>query len=253
MNRPEDSKERAALEALSKLPSQKAPEDLREQVRGSFLAAADEPLARGFRARRLALPAAAIAALLAVMAYGSMPRADWVITAVHEPDGIVVDGETPEIGAALRRAEIRTSQTGELEVGFEDRLRLRFVGGAQARLPKGPGRWFLTGRTIVLQQGEVFGSTGGEPLDFTLRFQTEIAMAALSGTTFAAIRLEDATCFCLYTGALEIIQSIDGERVELPAGQRVFLYDDGRPPEFAPLDQREQMKLQMMHQQGQEL
>ena len=38
----------------------------------------------------------------------------------------------------------------------------------------------------------------------------------------------------------------DGETFQLPVGNRVFIYKDGRPPEFGPLDAGETMKLQMI-------
>ena len=57
---------------------------------------------------------------------------------------------------------------------------------------------------LELADGEVFGTTGGNPLGFTLRVATPEAEVTLTGTTFAVFRTPDATCFCLWNGSVDI-------------------------------------------------
>jgi ferric-dicitrate binding protein FerR (iron transport regulator) len=243
--------ERAELEALRKLPRQDASAELRASARSVFMeGAASHQIvrARAQRPRRTAISTlVALAAVVALFFFASVPRGTWTIVDIHMADEVLVDGEAPVVGATVAGGPVRTTPCSEVELAFEDRLHLRFLSDASAELPEAPGRWLNRDRTLWLDQGEVYGSTGGEALDFRLRLQTDEASALLTGTTFAVIRLEDATCFCLYSGSIEFTSAGAEQSVSLPVGQRVFIYKDGREPVFEPLTDRERMKLQMLH------
>ena len=243
--------ERAALEALRKLPRQDASAELRASTRSLFMEAAASRTvvrARAPRPRRVVASAlVALAAVVALFFFASVPRGSWTIVDIHMADEVLVDGKAPVVGATVAHGPVRTTPCSEVELAFEDRLHLRFLSDASAELPEAPGRWLGRDRTLWLDQGEVYGSTGGEALDFRLRLQTDEASALLTGTTFAVIRLEDATCFCLYSGSIEFTPAGAKQSVSLPVGQRVFIYKDGRDPVFEPLTDRERMKLQMLY------
>jgi hypothetical protein len=242
-----------ALDALRKIPRERAPDALREQVRREFLASAAErtpPRAAprsGPRPRSRAIAVAvAIAAALLLFFHGSSPREPWIVVDLLEGEAIRIEGKAPVIGAEFAGGSIEAPPESEIELALEKSLRLRFVAGARAELPGGPGRWFGRSRTVRIDQGEVFGSTAGDELGFDLVLETGEARARITGTTFAAIRLDDATCFCLFSGRLEFVPAGSTEAIELPEGQRVFIYKDGRSPVFEDLSDRERMKLQMI-------
>jgi ferric-dicitrate binding protein FerR (iron transport regulator) len=242
-----------ALDALRQLPRERAPEALRASVRRDFLASAAErtaprkPTRSGPRPwARLTVVAAGIAAAFILFFYGASPREPWVVVDLLTGDEIRIEGAAPVIGAEFDGGSVSTTPSSEVEFALEERLRLRFLADARAELPPGPGRWFGRSRTLRIEQGEVYGSTGGEGLGFELVLETGEAKARIIGTTFAAIRLEDATCFCLFSGRIEFVPAGSTEAIDLPEGQRVFIYRDGRPPLFEDLTDRERMKLQMI-------
>ena len=196
--------------------------------------------------RRLVAGVAAAAAALAFFSWAAAPRSGWVVVDLHMADEVLVAGRPPVIGAEVEEGAVQTTPCSEVELSLQDRLRLRFLSDARADLPPGPGRWFGRSRTLRVDKGEVYGSTGGAPLDFRLWIETDETRAVLAGTTFAVIRLEDATCLCLYDGRISFLPRGAETAIELPVGQRVFIYNDSRPLRFEPLDGRERMKLQML-------
>ncbi len=240
--------EREALEALRQLPPPAAPAALRLRARAAFLGM-DAPRTRAPRraiVARLLLAAAAIAAVV----FGTLPAGRWTVTDVKMPQDARLGNRPPAVGMTTGATAVVTEPSAEVEVQLESDIRLRVLGDSEVRLPDGPGRWWRRSLALHLEAGEVYGTTGGERLPYTFRLKTPEAEAVLTGTTFAVFRTGDATCFCLYAGALQIRDRVGKRDVDLPVGRRVFIYRDGREPSIQPLDAPEQMKLQMMDDQG---
>jgi ferric-dicitrate binding protein FerR (iron transport regulator) len=196
------------------------------------------------------LPVAAVLALALFGGWwGTRPAETWRVADVAGPAGVTLASGAVAVGAPVAPGAIATGDSSEFGLQLGDVLRIRFAGGTRAELPAPPGRWFGKERTIELADGEVFGTTAGNPLGFTLRVVTPEAEVALTGTTFAVFRTPEATCFCLWNGSVDI-RTAAGDPVTLAPGQRVFVYADGRDSEPEPLPDWEVMKLSMMDDAG---
>ena len=191
--------------------------------------------------------AAAILAMLVV--FGALPQESWRVTDVVNADGVRGIAGGAALGATLDAGLVATDAESELELQLGEDLIVRLVGGSMAELPPGPGRWFGRQRTLRLRAGEVYGTSAGQPLGWKLSLAGRDAVGTLTGTTFAIFLREDTTCFCLYEGSLQVEVLSTGEVIDLPEGQRVWVWGDGRK-EIKPLDGRETMKLQMSRDRG---
>ena len=203
------------------------------------------PTPRGNPVAAIAV-AACLLAMLGLSWYGATPERPWRVHGIDGPAQLRLDGRAIDlaVGDALFSGQCVVGDSTEIELVWGD-LHLRLRPGTKLRLPAPPGRWFARKRTLELTAGEAYGSSGAGGPGFDLRLRTPEAHARLLGTTFAVFRLEDATCFCLYRGGLEVTPR-GGEPFELPVERRVFVYDDGRPPSIEPLDAGERMKLRMV-------
>jgi hypothetical protein len=197
--------------------------------------------------------AAAALALALAGAWGTRPAAPWRVSDALLADGVRVEGRIPVVGGRIAAGRVTVADSAEVEFQLGDVMRLRFLGGTEARIPPGPGRWFGRSRSLEVLRGEVFGTTAG-PLSFRFHLETTEARALVAGTTFAVFRVPgatpeaDATCFCLYEGRLEITSPAGP--VAITPGHRVFVYADGRLTRPEPLPAREVMKLSMMRDGG---
>lgn len=268
--------EEAALAALRRVEPPVVPDEVRERARRAFLTGRpevgpphrieDRSMRRG-RVRPRGTWVAAIAAAAAVVLLvntGLQPVGVWRVTEVVAPDAIELPAGVSAVpGARLRatrHSPVRVGEASELELTLDarrhapasserpsaaPRLRVRLISGTEASIPAPPARWVGRNRTLEVRHGEIFGATSG-PLGFRLRLRTLEAEAVLSGTSFAVIRNEEATCFCLYRGHLDITDRKSGRAVALPLEHRVVIYRDGRPPRLEPITDRERMKLSMM-------
>lgn len=257
--------ERRALEALEQTPRTEAPPDVRARALRAFVTGVpaetgsgtprtESRPGSGAGPRRLPLAvfggAAALAALLAVYVVGHQPRAAWMVTEVVEGPGVRIAAGEPEPGEEVFAGTMATGDSSEFEIQLGDLLRLRLLPGSAIELPPSPGRWFGRERTLHLTAGEVFGTTGGRPLDFTLRVETPEAAVTLTGTTFAVLRDDDVTCICLFEGSLHVEPKTGADPVPFAPGHRMLVYRDGRAPQIDPLPARERMKLGMMRDAG---
>lgn len=192
------------------------------------------------------LYAAAAVLVLFVVGFGSLPTTEWTLSNVDGPSD-ASRGLAPlalEVGEDFTAGRLTTGPETEIELA-RGPLLLRVRPGTDALIPTPPGRWFGRTRTIDVTRGEVFGSSGDAGPGFELVLRTPEATARLTGTTFAVFRTDEATCFCLYRGGIDVTPR-DGSTLSLPVGHRVFVYDDGRPPRIEPLDAGETMKLRMI-------
>lgn len=252
-NSPDETR---ALEALGRLERPLASSDTRERVRDAFLkgGAAPEIVVQPeapfrFRWRQLiAIPIAA--AIMILLIFGSTPSERWTLTDVIGADSVEFGGAIASPGVTLSQGTITTSDSSEVEVQLGDDLRFRMLASSKVVLSDPPGRWFGRSAVVHLEAGEIYGTTGGTHPDFALQLETPEAYAEVHGTTFAVFRTEDATCFCLWAGALEVTPKDTEESLDLPVEMRVYVYKDGRPPEIQPISDMERMKLSMTHDVG---
>lgn len=253
--------EQAALQALRELPRPVASPVARSRARLALVTGSEaksprdvrevEPRRRFFWMRFAApVAVAAAAVLVALIVHGTRPAHQWFITDVKEPAGITADAETLEAGARIAAGTVTTAEGSELEIQLGDQLRFRMLPGASITLPEPPGRWFGKERTIRLADGEIYGTTGSEPLAFDLSVETEEATARIFGTTFAVLRLDVGTCVCLWLGGVEVTPATGGPVTRLREEMKFYVYNDGRPSEMVPIDDMERMKLSMTHDAG---
>ncbi len=247
------SPEQRALDALKKMPALKAPDTTRARARQAFFIDPDTVVTEddasvGVRGSVWTAVAAA-AAVVALLIYGAMPNGHWIVTQAEPASAISIVGHTPELGQTFAGGSVQTAADCEFELTLDGIMRMRFRPDTQAEVPSTPARWFNRDRELLVEAGEVFGTTDG-PLGFSFRLRTPEATADLVGTTFAVIRNAEATCFCLYEGSIEFTPLATGQAATLPVGKRVTIYRDGRPALIEPIDGGEQMKLQMIQDAG---
>lgn len=266
------NQETQALRALRRLPRAVAPVEARAQARAAFLSGArpaapglsdipaappglpvtDPITARKQRRPFLMTAVGLAAAMLAVVLFGRMPAEQWVVLDVVQPDGVSAPaGQLLAIGDRLESGTLVTAADSELEVQLGERLRFRMLPGTSLELPAAPGRWFDRSRRLELASGEIYGTTGGNPVGFPLLFATDELTAALTGTTFAVFRTPEASCVCLWEGSITVVPNQPGVApIALPELRRVWVYRDGRAPVILPLSDMETMKLQMTQDAG---
>lgn len=245
------SHEGQAIAALRRLPRARASAGAKVKARQAFLAD-DADRSMWSNPISFLAPVALLAAALAVLIIGYMPAEQWVVLDVIEPGGVATPaGADLAVGTRLRSGILTTAAGSELELQLGDQLRFRLQPGTRIKLPKAPGRWFKSNRELFLANGEIYGTTGGQRLDFPIRFFTDELSATLTGTTFAVFRTDSASCVCLWEGGITVVPAAEVESaVHLEAGQRVWVYRDDRSPAVLPLNDMEIMKLQMTNDAG---
>lgn len=248
---PPDSHEAKALSALRRLPRAGADPEARDRARAAFLAAAasadTDQARRSSRFGNLLGAVAVMAALLAVAIFGRAPTDEWIVLDVVNPAGVEAPaGSGLNKGDVIEPGTLACAPDAELEVQLGDRLRFRMMPGTRIELPAGPGRWFNRGRELSLASGEIYGTTGGNKLDFPLEVITDELTAQLTGTTFAVFRTDEGSCVCLWEGGITVTPAATPtEPTFLEPQRRVWVYRDGRPREVLPLTDMEIMKLRM--------
>ena len=154
------------------------------------------------------------------------------------------------VGESFKSGAIVVAAGSELELQLGQDLRVRLLADTKLDLPSGPGRWFGIDRTLKLDSGEIYGTSGGQKLGFDLAFVTDELSARMTGTTFAVFRTDEASCVCLWVGGIDVTSLDSGEVVTLEPRSRVWIYRDGRAHEVLPLSDMETMKLQMTDEAG---
>jgi ferric-dicitrate binding protein FerR (iron transport regulator) len=196
------------------------------------------------------VPALAAVVAMAILGWwGMSPRGSWVVTAGVPQGTVRVEGGSGAYGAVVSPGQVAVLDTVEFELQLAHDVRIRLVPGTVAELPKPPRRFFPPDPVLAVTHGEVYGTTSG-PLPYRFILETPEARAVLTGTTFAVIRSETATCFCLFEGTLAVTDRIQGGERTLEPGNRLFVYRDGRPALSEPIDEAERAKLTMMSTQA---
>ncbi|GJM44436.1 MAG: hypothetical protein DHS20C21_12780 [Gemmatimonadota bacterium] len=229
MNPDETFAERWVGAAPERAPSAEA----RERARAAFLTGDPAGIvpssARGpVRRRRTAWTwIAAAAAAAALTLWGTTPSEQWTITTVQGTAHL--DGQVVHVDGRAGSGNARTTSDSWFETSLGERLLVRVAPGSRVDLPAGPGRWFAGQRTLRVEEGEVFASTGNESLGFPLQIETPEATTTIVGTTFAVRRNELGTCVCLLDGQVDL-KGAHGEEVSVPTGRRIQIFSDGAEP-----------------------
>jgi len=254
----EQNSEQFMMATLRRLPRATASAEARERARLAFMAGAvpsigdvsDRAKPRSTRGRWATLLVAAALGVLALAMFGRQPQGTWVVLDAVEAGGITVDGRPVAVGESFGEGDIVVAAGSELELQLGQSLRVRLLEGTRLDLPSGPGRWFGRGRTLQLDSGEIYGTSGGQKLGFDLAFVTDELSARMTGTTFAVFRTPEASCVCLWSGGIDVTSAESGDVVTLNPRRRVWIYRDGRAHEVMPLSDMETMKLQMIDEAG---
>ncbi len=193
---------------------------------------------------------AAAAAVAGLFWFGNHPVDEWRVVQVAEAGAAMIDGEAARIGDAFLTGTVEAGGESMVHCQLGDRIRVVLAPGSEARLPAGPGRWLGGQRSLFVDEGEIFASSGERRLGFDLIVRTPEARVHIVGTTFAVRRNEAGTCICLWEGAVDVEPSDGGATVEVPRGQRLQVYADGRPPKVESLTPDEETMLAAMHETG---
>jgi len=252
--------EQAALKALMAAPMPVASPQARHRAHLAFTRGDEEGAARlaseaiksprRFLLAVFAPFASAAVILIAILIYGVQPEYQWRIATLSNPAGIELNVETLEVGAKIESGLVANAVGSEIGIQLGDQLRFNLMPGSKITLPKPPGRWFNKKRVIQLAEGEIYGTTGGNPLAFNLSVKTEEATARILGTTFAVFRFDFGTCVCLWTGGVEVTPVDADEATRMLEEMKFIVYNDGRDPVMLPIDDMERMKLSMTHDAG---
>jgi len=258
--------EQRALDALRSLPRPSARDAARARARAAFLEAAapvaapgerageggrEHPDARPGRRSNFWVPLAA-AAVVAMAIFGiwqvaTGPSMIWRVTDIVEAGG--VEG-LPEKGDIVDGRTLVTGPESELELQLGGELRFRMIPGTEISLPAPPRRWRPGPMELVVERGEIYGTTGGQGLTVPLLVRGDEAEARILGTTFAVFQDTLGTCVCLWEGEVTVHSLLDERTFDLVEGTKFYVYTDGSVSGPLPLGDMETMKLQMTAEQG---
>lgn len=209
------------------------------------------PALRVLRARASRWAAAAAAALIAAAFLNSGPA--WQVRGILGTGPIRVDGRVVSPGSpdgvarALHAgARIELPSEAQLDLELPGIAIFQLVGGSRVVLPASPGRWIARAVIGSLEAGEVRVTTGPRFPGSGLTIETPEVRAVVTGTTFAVLRLDAASCVCVYEGAV-VMHGPSSARDTVRAGFRRSVFRDGRPPLLEPILPMETMKLRMLH------
>lgn len=252
--------ERRVRDEVRSLSDMKPTLPFKQKLRKSFVAGdiqkrEEEPKKSGSVIRGLVfkvLAPAAAAALIAVGVWNWDRPAAWEISITPGEGTLLVDGQafsTTDFVALEPRlvsgARLILQAEDVLEILSEGMMAIQLTPGTEMVLPDLPGKLFKSTVHGELAMGEIRVVTGSEFHGSELRFHTEEADVQVMGSTMAVIRDSVSTCVCAFQGCIFMATSGGGFN-EVPSGMRRFIYGDGRPTEIMPIDDQENMKLQMM-------
>ncbi len=248
--------ERKVRDLVRSLPRSESAPEFRERLRHTFVhGTLAGPARRWTRPRgRQALATAVLipttVAAVALVAWLGRPP-EWKLEALRGDGEVVVDGRVfaataaDAIAASLApgsRVQLRGNV--ELELLGAGNMAWQLIPGADATLPRLPGRWFPRRVIASVWGGEVRIVTGPRFRGAALRIVTPEADIEVTGTTLAVIRDSTSTCVCTFAGSVRV-SPIGGMPQAVLAGKRRFIYNDGRPSALLDIDAMETMKLQM--------
>jgi hypothetical protein len=199
------------------------------------------------RPNRIAPIAFAAAVILMLLGYGAQSPHPWRVMDVVDPQQQLADSDMA-VGNTVTSGMLESPGDGEIELALGGMLHMRLSPGTRIMLPKAPRRWNPSNLKVEVQAGELFCTTTGQRLPTTLDVYTDNLTARVTGTTFSVWRNPEGTCVCLLEGSVMVMPKEAGaETVTVPQGNKVVLFDDGRPHLVEPINSMERTKLQMLY------
>jgi hypothetical protein len=200
------------------------------------------------RPSRLAPLAFAAAVLLMLLGYGAQSPHPWRVMDVVDPQQQLADRGDVVVGNSVSAGMLESPPDGKIDLALGDMLHMRLSPGTRIMLPNTPRRWNPQPMTIEVQAGELFCTTNGQRLPATLDVYTDNLTARVTGTTFSVWRNPEGTCVCLLEGSVMVMpKDGDDEAMTVPEGNKMVLFDDGRPHVVEPITTMERNKLQMLY------
>lgn len=189
---------------------------------------------------RWALAPVAMTALAIALVIGDRGARWEVMSASGTGIAVVDDRPIPmahldDLRRALHAgARLRVPEDSEIEIASRGNLAFHVAPGTDLTLPPAPGRWFDRSVESEIRSGEMRVTSGSGFHGARLTIRTPEAMVRVTGTTFAVIREPAGTCVCVLEGTV-VVGTGGGAMVEVPKGERRFVFNDGRAPESAAI------------------
>lgn len=259
---PEAERARLAVASLETPPADRA---FRSALKASFANGAIEATAeqrpRTVATRRVswwrppvltwaAAPLAMAALAIALVLGDRGPR--WEVVAASGTGIAIVDDRPVPMNhlddLRLRvhaGSRIRVPEDGTLEIASRGNLALHVAPGTDMTVPGSPGRWFQRAVRGAIRSGEMRITSGSRFHGASLTIASPETQVLVTGTTLAVIREPQGTCVCVLEGTVRV--GNEGAMVEVPRGERRFVFNDGRPPETAAIRETEIAPLGAFH------
>ena len=209
------------------------------------------PWHRRLAVRRALVPATIAVLVLAGAAVLSVTDRGpgWTLMMARGNGAVTVDGAPVSLASRgdLNRAlhagaRLVVPADAEIELMSAAGLVVQVTAGTELTLPATPGRWMNRRVTGAVDRGEIRVTTGSAFAGAHLHVQTPEAVIEVTGTTLAVICEPAGTCVCVHDGVVKMGAS-GGSMERVPEGRRLYVFNDGRPPEFAEIRPTEGTKL----------
>jgi ferric-dicitrate binding protein FerR (iron transport regulator) len=241
--------------SIRSLPRRTAHPEFRARLRAQFVQDAIPVRRRGAATTwRITAAAASIAVILA-LGWFLNRGPSWTLAAASGSGAVEIDGHSVQLDAPAEIARrlrpggrVRLPADAQLDLELPGKAMIQLVGGSSVTLPGTTGRWIGRSMTATLDAGELRGTTGPAFRGVRLTVRTPETRAIVTGTTFAVLRLPDASCVCVLEGSVAMITA--GATDTVRAGLRRSVFRSARPPLVEPILPMETMKLTMLRDQA---
>lgn len=194
--------------------------------------------------------ALASAAVMFFVVVGLNHGPQWQVRSISGEGVAVIDGRPvaldhhDEIARMIRPgSRVRVPDGADIVLASAGCMALDLTSGTDAVVPASPGRWFGRSVSTEVQSGTLRITTGARFHGAHLSVQTPAADVRVVGTTLAVICESEGTCVCVLEGSVEVGARGGGPRVEVPHGERRYVYLDERPPETDVIRAKEEVML----------
>ena len=235
-----------ARDELRRLPAPRADAAFRERLKRKFTSGAFErPRLRVLPGLRRWRPVVAwvlpAAAALLVVALITARTPGWSVAGSSGQGFVTVDSQPVPIGHAdeLERrihagSRLEVPAGCELTLAWRSVMVMQVTSETRVTVPSAP-RFRFSGATAraEIERGEVFIATGRGFRGLRLAIAAPLASVEVTGTSLAVIAQPDGNCVCVLDGRVRVAPrgAAAGGAVMVEAGNRRFIYADGRPPE----------------------
>lgn len=235
----EEQEMRAAIRGLAEL---RPDPGFRESLKAGFLAGTLEsrpapgaaPRTRAPRRALWAMAAAAVIAALALVRVGTS-SVPWTVQATSGSGRLQVEGDAVLL-ADHEGLEQALRAGGSIEMPPDASVilaggpvQMELTADLRATLPPPPRRWLSDALRVEVHRGELRVAVGPGLPGGRLRVQTEDGLIEVTGTIFSVVCDEEATCVCVLEGQIRVGPAVP-DMDTVPAGKRMVLFRDGRPP-----------------------